>query len=192
MNVAAGAGDMYRIFNTGPIMNTPEDVANFMRDRSLLLVTAESCTAGLIAATLADIPGAGQLLDCAFVVYSPEAKQRCLGVRKQTIEQYNLTSEEVAREMATGALAHSRANVSISNTGVTDNSDASIPAGTQCFAWAFEAGSTGSELFLFSESRRFSGDRNSIRQASAEYALQRIPHYFAMLSEQGGTGAANS
>ncbi|HWL29048.1 MAG TPA: nicotinamide-nucleotide amidohydrolase family protein, partial [Burkholderiaceae bacterium] len=85
-----------------------EEVAAFMKENSLMLVTAESCTAGLIAATLADIPGAGQLLDCAFVVYSPEAKQRCLSVRSETLDQFNLTSEEVAREMAHGALGNSR------------------------------------------------------------------------------------
>src|SRR5690606_21199122 len=104
-----------------------DDLAHFMREHALLLVTAESCTAGLIAATLADVPVAGQLLDCAFVVYSPEAKQRCLAVSPKTIEQYNLTSEAVAREMALGALRHSRANLAIANTGVADAMD-EIPA----------------------------------------------------------------
>jgi len=157
-----------------------EEVAAFMKENSLMLVTAESCTAGLIAATLADIPGAGQLLDCAFVVYSPEAKQRCLSVRSETLDQFNLTSEEVAREMAHGALGNSRANVSVSNTGVTDDTDDDIPAGTQCFAWAFETDSADKRI-VFSETKRFSGDRVSIREASANYALQRIPHYFSRL-----------
>lgn len=168
-----------------------EDVAAFMKEKSLMLVTAESCTAGLIAATLADIPGAGQLLDCAFVVYSPEAKQRCLAVSPETLEQFNLTSEEVAREMAQGALSSSRANVSVSNTGVTDDTDKDIPAGTQCFAWAFEIGAADEEK-IFSETQRFSGDRVSIREASANYALQRIPHYFSLLNSgaHGGPDAS--
>ncbi|MGB6103346.1 MAG: CinA family protein [Pusillimonas sp.] len=153
-----------------------EDVAQFMRKESLVLVTAESCTAGLIAATLADTEGAGQLLDCAFVVYSSEAKQRCLAVRPQTIERFNLTSEEVAREMALGALGHSRANIAIANTGVTDDTDKDIPAGTQCFAWAF-TGASNTQISLFSETRRFEGQRNHIRKASAYYALGRISHY---------------
>ncbi|HUH58892.1 MAG TPA: CinA family protein [Candidimonas sp.] len=161
-------------------MKTVQEVADFMRERSLMLVTAESCTAGLIAATLADIPGAGKLLDCAFVVYSPHAKQACLAVKPETLERYNLTSEEVAREMALGALDSSRANVAVSNTGVTDNTDHRIPAGTQCFAWAFDGVAPGTAPAIFSETRRFSGDRAQIRQASADYALSRIPHYFAV------------
>ncbi|MCW7537331.1 CinA family protein [Aquabacterium sp. A7-Y] len=155
-----------------------QEVANFMKEHGLLLVTAESCTAGLIAATLADLPGAGALLDCAFVVYSPEAKQRCLGVDPNTIERCNLTSEAVAREMVRGALPECRANVAIANTGVADAVDDEIPAGTQCFAWAFRSKDDPRELRIFSETRRFSGGRNEIRQQSAEYALQRLPHYF--------------
>lgn len=162
---------------------TLETVTHFMRSQSLLLVTAESCTAGLIAATLADTPGAGQLLDCAFVVYSPEAKQRCLAVSPQTLAQHNLTSEAVAREMALGALRHSRANLAIANTGVADGIDDEIPAGTQCFAWAFvQLSKIG--MVVFSETCRFEGDRNEIRQASAEYALTRIPHYYQQLTPQ--------
>lgn len=164
--------------NREQALKKAEDVANFMRDQSLMLVTAESCTGGLIAAILADIPGAGQLLDSAFVTYSPEAKQRCLAVKPETLENFNLTSEEVAREMALGALSNSRANVSVSNTGVTDDTDKDIPAGTQCFAWAFEMGEESDEPRIFSETRRFDGDRTAIRDASARYALERIPHYF--------------
>lgn len=165
-------------------MKTIEQVAHFMKAESLLLVTAESCTAGLIAATLADIPGAGQLLDCAFVVYSPEAKKRCLSVSEETLENFNLTSEEVACEMAEGALRNSRANVSVSNTGVVDDTDDDIPAGTQCFAWAFETATDAGGPTIFSETRQFPGDRTAIRVASAKYALERIPHYFSRLGQK--------
>lgn len=156
-----------------------------MRDRSLMLVTAESCTGGLIAATLADIPGAGQLLDCAFVTYSPEAKKRCLSVKAETMERCNLTSEEVAREMALGAFKNSQANVAVSNTGVVDDTDRAIPAGTQCFAWVFksDASQTSARQALFSETRRFAGNRTEIRIAAARYALERIPHYFLIHSK---------
>ena len=162
-------------------METLERLAAFMKDHCLLLVTAESCTAGLIAARLADVPGAGALLDCAFVVYSPQAKQRCVGVRPETLERHNLTSEAVAREMAQGALARSRANLAISNTGVADATDDEIPAGTQCFAWAFAPPDGDGPAPVFSETRRFPGDRQAVREASAQYALQRIPHYFGLL-----------
>lgn len=152
-----------------------ERIADYMREHKLLLVTAESCTSGLIAATLADVPGAGKLLDCAFVTYSVEAKQRCLDVGEETLENNNLTSEPVAREMAMGALARSRANVAISNTGVVDDTDPEIPAGTQCFAWAFRSTSVPEGVALFSATRRFEGDRVTIRQMSAEFALSQIP-----------------
>lgn len=160
-------------------MNDIERVARYMDEHHLLLVTAESCTSGLIAATLADVPGAGKLLDCAFVTYSVDAKQRCLDVSQETLDKHNLTSEDVAREMALGALVRSRANVAVSNTGVVDDTDPEIPPGTQCFAWAFRSNSVPEGIAVFSATRRFGGNRVEIRQASAEYALQQIPRYHA-------------
>jgi PncC family amidohydrolase len=158
-------------------MNAIERVAGYMHAHSLKLVTAESCTAGLIAATLADIPGAGALLDCAFVAYSPQAKQKCLGVSARTMQRHNLTSEAVAREMALGAARNSPANVAISNTGVTDDTDPDIPAGTQCYAWVFKAGPADASPAVYAETTRFDGDRNAIRRASAEHALSRLIVY---------------
>jgi nicotinamide-nucleotide amidase len=151
-----------------------KEVSDFMRGHSLVLATAESCTAGLIAAHLADVPGAGSLLDCALVAYSPEAKQKLLGVQAKTIEHCNLTSEQVAAEMAYGMLAHSKANLAIANTGVTDDTDPDIPAGTQCFAWLFTQHASGLNTVL-TETRRFDGDRHSIREQAAIYALTKIP-----------------
>lgn len=161
-----------------PVAGRPlVQLCRFMSAQSLLLATAESCTAGLIAAHLADVPGAGSLLDCAFVVYSPEAKQRVLSVSEETLAHYNLTSEEVAREMAQGVLSYTQATVIIANTGVTDDTDPAIPAGTQCFAWLFR-GRDGPDR-LFSETRQFSGDRNQIREDAAVYALMQIPDLHA-------------
>jgi len=155
-------------------MNAVERTALFMHKYSLTLVTAESCTAGLIAATLADVPGAGALLDCAFVVYSPQAKMKCLGVSARTLQRHNLTSEAVAKEMALGAARLSRANVAISNTGVADSTDSEIPAGTQCFAWVFKRGDADASPAVYSETIQFAGGRNAIRLASAEHALSRL------------------
>jgi nicotinamide-nucleotide amidase len=163
-------------------MNPIEEAAIFMRRHSLVLATAESCTAGLIASMLADIPGAGACLQCAFVVYAPQAKIDLLGVRPGTIERFNLTSEEVAKEMALGALMNSKANVALSNTGVTDDRDPSVPAGTQCFAWAFRM--SGGTISTFTECRRFKGDRPRIRRDSAIHALAQIPHYFREASRR--------
>ncbi|NYE22298.1 CinA family protein [Pigmentiphaga litoralis] len=156
-------------------MNSCETTAHYMRRHGLVLVTAESCTAGLIAANLADIPGAGATLDCAYITYSPDAKREVLGVPQETLRRNNLTSEPVAEAMARGALARSRANVAIADTGVVDDSDPAIPAGTQCLAWAFQL--SGGEVAVFSTCCRFDGDRREIREKTAEHALERLPHY---------------
>ncbi len=97
-----------------------------------------------------------------------------LDVRKETIDRFNLTSEEVAREMVQGALQISEANVAVANTGVAGpaDGDGGIPAGTVCFAWAFRM---DGDPRLFSETRHFEGDRNAVRQTAAEYAITRIP-----------------
>jgi len=161
---------------------SPDALVRFLKDRSLRLVTAESCTAGLIASCVADAEGAGGLLECAYVTYSPNAKQRCLGVRPETWEQFNLTSEQVAREMALGALERSDATLAIANTGVTDAVDPDIPPGTQCYAWAFRC--DGGDPVVFSETKRFTGDRNTIRHDSARYALDRVPSLHERFEDQ--------
>lgn len=160
-----------------------QSVLRYLQDNKLRLVTAESCTAGMIASTLADEPGSGSWLDCAFVTYSEEAKMRCLGVNPATIERYNLTSEEVAREMAEGALKTSRANVALADTGVAGPGpgEGGIPPGTICFAWSFER---EGGISTFAETRRFEGDRNEVRRAGTDYAISRIWHYHNELLKQ--------
>ncbi|OZI61482.1 CinA family protein [Bordetella genomosp. 11] len=166
-------------------MNAIERVAVFMRDNDLTLVTAESCTAGLIASMLADIPGAGALLDCAFVVYSPDAKRRCLGLSQRILDTHNLTSEAIAREMAMGAAARSPANVAIANTGLADGTDDGLPAGTQCYAWVFKASPADAAPAVYTETRNFDGGRHGIRKAAAAYALERMPALYREWRKDG-------
>lgn len=158
-------------------MTEIENVANYLRRRSLTLATAESCTAGLIASQLAEVPGAGGLLECAFVVYSPAAKRSCLGVSDKILRQYNLTSTEVSCAMAKGAAERCSASVIIANTGVADDGGEGVEAGTQCYAWLLRT--PGIPTRIYTETRQFSGSRNEVRQMAAEYALQRIQHYHA-------------
>jgi nicotinamide-nucleotide amidase len=162
------------------MLTSLEHAAAYIEQNRLKLVTAESCTAGLIASTLAEIPGCGSWLDCAFVTYSAEAKTSWLGVQPETIERYNLTSEQVAREMAEGALRLSRASLAVSTTGLAGpgGGDGDIPVGTICFAWSFER---DGDVVTFSETRRFDGDRNQVRQAGCDHALDRIAHYHGQL-----------
>jgi nicotinamide-nucleotide amidase len=88
------------------------------RARGLRLVTAESCTGGLIAALLTEIPGSSDVVERGFVTYSNEAKEDLLGVSGDLIRQYGAVSEPVARAMAEGALKHSLAQVAVAVTGI--------------------------------------------------------------------------
>jgi PncC family amidohydrolase len=162
-------------------MEDLDDISDYFDQNKLRLVTAESCTAGLIIATLGDMPGCGGWLETGFVTYAPEAKCRLLGVHPETIKKYNLTSEPVAREMVEGALRNSGANVAVANTGIAGpDSEDGIPVGTLCFAWAFEHHGT---TVVFSETQHFDGDRNAIRKAGADYAIRRIVFYHMQLLE---------
>ncbi|UCU98896.1 CinA family protein [Acidovorax radicis] len=133
------------------------------------LATAESCTGGMIAAACTDLSGASDWFERGFVTYSNAAKTDMLGMPAALIEQDGAVSEAVARAMADGALAHSRAQVSLAVTGVagpTGGSDAK-PVGTVWFAWCVN-GETHSEM------QHFAGDRAAVRAATVRYALQRL------------------
>jgi nicotinamide-nucleotide amidase len=86
--------------------------------KKLTLATAESCTGGLVAATISEIPGSSAVLDRGFVTYSNEAKQRMLGVTPATIDVYGAVSAECAEEMAKGALAYASVDLAVSITGI--------------------------------------------------------------------------
>ena len=88
------------------------------RARGLKAATAESCTGGLVAATLTEIAGSSDVLDCGFVTYSNEAKAAMLGVPASTLKGYGAVSSETAAAMAEGALKNSQADVAVAITGV--------------------------------------------------------------------------
>lgn len=90
-------------------------------DHNLTLATAESCTGGLLASLLTDIPGCSHAFERGFVVYTDEAKRELLGVSDRLLEQEGAVSEAVARAMAEGALARSRAAVAVSVTGYAES-----------------------------------------------------------------------
>lgn len=132
---------------------------------------------------LASVPGCGACLDVGFVSYPPSGNAGFLGVSRASMERCGLTSEDVAREMAEGALRQEGccADIAVSNTGLADAAPEGGPtAGTQCFAWSFRT--RNGELLTFSETRLFPGARNDVRSAAALYALSRIEHSFDQLS----------
>lgn len=99
------------------VQDRAEQVLEMAHDRNLKLATAESCTGGLLAALLTDIPGRGHVFERGFVVYSEDAKCDLLGVAREAVERCGAVSSEVAVAMAQGALQRSRADVALSITG---------------------------------------------------------------------------
>ena len=146
-----------------------------LKQHRLLLTTAESCTAGKIITLLSQDEGSGACIECGYVVYSEEAKQRLLGVSAYTIKTFNLTSCEVAREMAQGALRDSPAQVAVATTGLLgpDSIDG-IPPGTVCFAWAYHLNGA---VKVFSRKERFIGSREQVQVLAAEYALKGVVRF---------------
>lgn len=100
------------------IVALADDVLNAARAQGIMVVTAESCTAGLVAAALTVAAGSSDVVERGFVTYSNEAKAEMLGVDPAVIEREGAVSEAVARAMAEGALAHSRAALAVSITGI--------------------------------------------------------------------------
>lgn len=141
------------------------------RVAGLKIATAESCTGGLVAALLTEIPGSSAVVERGFVVYSNEAKQELLGVPADMLTRHGAVSEPVARAMAEGALKASRADLAVSVTGVAgpDGGTAAKPVGLVWFAFARRGAATaaGEERF---------GDigRANVRFASVRVALEML------------------
>lgn len=137
----------------------------------LMITTAESCTGGMIAAALTDIPGSSAVVDRGFVTYTNDAKMDMLGVRVETLETYGAVSEETAREMAQGALAHSKADVSVAVTGIAGPGGGTIekPVGLIYMALA-KSGDVKIHKLLLGEEK----SRDEIRQATVMRALEEL------------------
>jgi nicotinamide-nucleotide amidase len=139
-----------------------------LKERDLKLVTAESCTGGWISQAVTSVSGSSAWFDRGFVTYSNEAKKELLGVRGSTLSRHGAVSRETAREMAAGALARSRAHVSIAVTGVAGPAGGTRakPVGTVCFAWSRKRGA------IESVTRHFRGGRERVRRQSVAFALK--------------------
>ena len=138
--------------------------------RGIFIATAESCTGGGIAAAITRIPGSAKWFDRGFVTYHNLAKKQMLGVRQATLHTYGAVSEQVARQMAAGALRRSQATVTVSVTGIAGPGGGTRekPVGTVWFAWAAKNNPVQSRMF------RFKGDRYEVRRQTVAMALQGI------------------
>lgn len=138
------------------------------RDRKFKIATAESCTGGLVAATLTEIPGSSDVVDRGFVTYSNAAKQTMLGVPKALLERFGAVSRETAEAMARGALAHAPVHLAVAITGIAGPGGAvpGKPVGLVHFAACSRTRRITHQEHQF-------GDigRTHVREASVEVAL---------------------
>jgi len=145
-----------------------ETVLDLCRRRGWKVVTAESCTGGMIVASLTDIAGSSDVVERGFVTYSNEAKTDLLGVPGQLIAQHGAVSEPVARAMAAGALARAPVDLAISVTGIAGPGGGSVekPVGLVHFAVARKGKPVETEHQIFS------GDRDQVRALATRRALE--------------------
>jgi nicotinamide-nucleotide amidase len=148
-----------------------EALSRHLTARAETLVTAESCTGGLIAAELTAVPGSSAWFEGAFVTYRLSAKERMIGVRRETLERFGAVSEPTARAMAEGALAHTDARISVAVTGVAgpEGGDLVAPVGTVWFAWAV---AEPTPRCVQASRHELSGTRDEVRQQAVRIALE--------------------
>jgi nicotinamide-nucleotide amidase len=145
------------------------DVLEAARNKSELIVSAESCTGGLVAAALTAVPGSSDVFERGFVTYSNAAKSESLGVPLWLIEKHGAVSEDVARAMAGGALNHSRAGLAIAVTGIggPDGGTPEKPVGLVHFAAGRADGEMHHERVVFGDVGRAEVRRRSVERALA-------------------------
>ena len=141
---------------------------NLARSKGVRLTTAESCTGGMVIAALTDIPGSSEVVECGFVTYSNQAKISILNVSENTLELTGAVSEDVAIEMANGALQNSTADIAVSITGIAGPGGSEHkPEGRVCFAVARTGTQTKAQTIEFGPL-----GRGKVRMASTEFALE--------------------
>ncbi len=147
-----------------------EKLGKLLQKKGAILVTAESCTGGGIASAVTDIAGSSDWFDRAFVTYSNQAKMEMLGVNEESLSQYGAVSQQVVKEMASGALVHSLGNVAVSVSGIAGpgGGSAEKPVGTVWFGWQLPDGTQKQSV------QCFAGDRAEVRCQAVHYALKEL------------------
>jgi len=136
------------------------------RARGLRIATAESCTAGMVAAALTDLAGSSEVFERGFVTYSNAAKTQMLGVDAQTLAAFGAVSEQVAVQMAEGALAQSAAQIAVAITGIAGPGGSEYkPEGRVCFALAGPQGTSAQTVEFGAQGRA------NVRSAARDHAL---------------------
>ena len=146
------------------------ELGALLKARGYMLALAESCTGGMVAEAITSVAGSSTWFDRGFVTYSNQAKIDMLGVSTQTLETFGAVSEQIAVEMAFGALKHSQSQIAGSITGVAgpDGGTADKAVGTVCFAWAEFNQPTATMT------KNFDGNRRKIRQQAATFLMRQL------------------
>lgn len=148
-----------------------EQVGKALVERDAMVVTAESCTGGMIAEALTSIGGSTAWFDRSYVTYSYESKREMLGVKETTIQKKGAVSQLCVEEMALGALQQSHAKVSVACSGIAGPGGGTPdkPVGTVWLAWAIQGHDA-----VESQRFQFDGDRQAVREQTTEAALMGI------------------
>ena len=145
-------------------------VSKKLHQKKLFLVSAESCTGGWLAKQITDLSGSSTIFDRGFVTYSNNSKQEMLGVQKNTIKGFGAVSENVVKEMASGALDHSNADIAIAISGVAGPNGGTDekPVGMVCFG-LMQRGNKPQAV-----TEIFDGNRDQVRTLAVDFALHEI------------------
>ena len=143
-----------------------EELVEILTKKQYKITTAESCTGGLVAATIVNVSGASEVFQAGFVTYANEAKEKELGVKSETLQTYGAVSEKTAKKMAIGCAAHAKAQVGISTTGIAGpgGGTAEKPVGLVYIGCAVRSN-------VYVEKNVFSGDRQQVRRQAADRAI---------------------
>ena len=156
-------------------MSRAKDIVERASAAGIVIATAESCTGGMISAVITDIAGSSRVLDRGFVTYSNAAKMDMLGVSADTLDTHGAVSEQVAAEMAAGALKHSNATLSVSVTGIAGPGGSDFkPEGRVCFGIATEQGVETQQVDFGPLGRE--GVRSATVAHALELLLQKLPN----------------
>ena len=147
-----------------------QELAKVLIKNNWHLSTAESCTGGMVAASITELAGSSEWFERGYVTYSNQSKSEDIDVSQNLIEQHGAVSDQVARAMALGAKQNSGSDLSLSITGIAGPTGGSPekPIGTVCFAWALANDQ------IVSETKYFEGNRQQIRQQACDFSLRKL------------------
>ena len=156
-------------------MSLAKDIVERASAAGIVIATAESCTGGMISAAITAIAGSSRVLDRGFVTYSNAAKMDMLGISAETLDTQGAVSEQVAAEMAAGALKHSNATLSVSVTGIAGPGGSDFkPEGRVCFGIATNDGVETQQIDFGALGR--TGVREATVAHALELLLEKLPN----------------